>query len=223
MREQNCGAHKVFRRFPSGRRGGGCRQAVLLAVGLDARAYRLPWKPGTVVFGIDQPKVIEFKTTSLARLGATPTCDRRAVGIDLRDDWPTALRESFFDTDQPTAWIAEGLLMYLPPESQNLLLDNITGLSAPGSRVATEQLPDMSAFTDERSRAWVQRWRRYGLAIDGVQGLGWQTQSGRGISEQRKAGRSPPTPPANCTPPTGLSSRASRPSRRSEALGLSHR
>jgi methyltransferase (TIGR00027 family) len=77
--------------------------------------------------------------------------------------------------DQPTAWIAEGLLMYLPPESQNLLLDNITGLSAPGSRIATEQLPDMSAFTDERSRAWLQRWRQYGLAIDGVQ-LVWDGQ-----------------------------------------------
>jgi methyltransferase (TIGR00027 family) len=169
MREQIAVRTRFFDDFLLDAAAAGCHQAVLLAAGLDARAYRLPWSAGTVVFEIDQPKVIEFKTTSLARLGATPTCDRRAVGIDLRDDWPTALRESFFDMDQPTAWIAEGLLMYLPPESQNLLLDNITGLSAPGSRIATEQLPDMSAFTDERSRAWLQLWRQYGLDIDGVQ------------------------------------------------------
>jgi hypothetical protein len=72
-----------------------------------------------------------------------------------------------FDIDQPTAWIAEGLLMYLPPEAQNRLLDNIARLSAPGSRIATEQLPDMSAFSDQRSRAWLQRWRQYGLNVDG--------------------------------------------------------
>jgi methyltransferase (TIGR00027 family) len=147
----------------------GLRQAVILAAGLDARAYRLPWPVGTVVFEIDQPKVIRFKTTTLAGLGAAPTSEWRAVGIDLRDDWPTALRESSFDVDQPTAWIAEGLLMYLPPEAQNRLLDNITVLSAPGSRIATEQLPDMSAFADERSRAWRQRWREYGLDIDGAE------------------------------------------------------
>jgi methyltransferase (TIGR00027 family) len=145
----------------------GLRQAVILAAGLDARSYRLPWPAGTVVFEVDQPKVIQFKTTTLAGLGAAPTTECRAIGIDLRDDWPAALREKFFDIDQPTAWIAEGLLMYLPPEAQNKLLDNITFLSAPGSRIATEQLPDMSAFTDERSRAWRQRWREYGLDIDG--------------------------------------------------------
>jgi methyltransferase (TIGR00027 family) len=145
----------------------GLRQAVILAAGLDARGYRLAWPAGTVVFEIDQPKVIEFKTTTLARLGAAPTSDWRAVGIDLRDDWPTALRESSFDVDQPTAWIAEGLLMYLPPEAQNRLLDKVTLLSAPGSRIATEQFPDMSALIDQRSRAWLQRWRQYGLDIDG--------------------------------------------------------
>ena len=58
----------------------GVRQAVILASGLDTRAYRLPWPAGTVVYEIDQPQVIEFKTRTLADLGATPTADRRAVG-----------------------------------------------------------------------------------------------------------------------------------------------
>lgn len=130
----------------------GIRQAVILASGLDTRAYRLPWPAGTVVFEIDQPQVIEFKTRTLADLDAAPSADRRTVAIDLRDDWPTALRDSGFDPGKPTAWIAEGLLIYLPPEAQDRLFDNITALSAPGSRLATEHM-DMNMTSSE----WTQR------------------------------------------------------------------
>ncbi|MGH3636047.1 MAG: class I SAM-dependent methyltransferase, partial [Mycobacterium sp.] len=98
----------------------GIRQAVILASGLDARPYRLWWAPGTAVYEIDQPQVIESKTHALRALGATPTVNRRAVGIDLRQDWPTALRQVGFDAGQPTAWIAEGLLIgFLPPDAQD--------------------------------------------------------------------------------------------------------
>jgi methyltransferase (TIGR00027 family) len=144
----------------------GVRQAVILAAGLDARAYRLPWPAGTVVFEVDQPSVIEFKTTTLAGLGATPTADRRAIGIDLREDWPTALCDNGFDTTQPTAWIAEGLLVYLPPQAQDRLFDNIKELSAPGSRVACESIPDTTALSDERSQRVSDRWRKYGYNLD---------------------------------------------------------
>jgi len=150
----------------------GIRQAVILAAGLDARAYRLPWPAGTVVFEVDQPEVIAFKSTTLAQIGAEPTAERRAVGIDLRDDWPLALRDNFFATETPTAWIAEGLLPYLPPEAQDRLLDNITELSAPGSRLATENISDMSVFADERARALRSNWRKHGLDID-VADLVW--------------------------------------------------
>jgi methyltransferase (TIGR00027 family) len=144
----------------------GIRQAVILASGLDARAYRLAWPAGTVVFEVDQPQVIEFKTRTLADIGATPAADRRPIGIDLRGDWPTALREAGFDAGKPTAWIAEGLLIYLPPEAQDRLFDNITALSAPGSRVATEHVPDASAFTDGRAQQLTERWRQYGYDLD---------------------------------------------------------
>ena len=97
----------------------GIRQAVILASGLDARAYRLSWPSGTTVYEIDQPQVIEFKSRVLAELGATPRADRQTVGIDLRDDWPMALRSAGFDPAQPTAWSAEGLLGYLPPQAQD--------------------------------------------------------------------------------------------------------
>jgi methyltransferase (TIGR00027 family) len=144
----------------------GIRQGVILASGLDARAYRLPWPSGTTVYEIDQPQVIEFKTTTLANLGAHPTTDLRVVGIDLRNDWPSALRAKGFDIAQPTAWIAEGLLVYLPPDAQDQLFDNIASLSSPGSRLATEYVPSTDIFTDERAQARSERWRRLGLNVD---------------------------------------------------------
>ena len=144
----------------------GARQAVILASGLDTRAYRLRWPAGTVVYEIDQPQVIGFKTNTLADLGASPTADRRAIGIDLRDDWSAALRKGGFDVTQPTAWSAEGLLPYLPPEAQDRLFDNITALSAPGSRLATEHVPDPNAFSNERLQRISERWRRFGFNLN---------------------------------------------------------
>jgi methyltransferase (TIGR00027 family) len=171
-REQIAVRTRFFDEFFLAATTAGIRQAVILAAGLDARAYRLVWPAGTVVFEVDQPEVIAFKTATLAQLGAEPTAERRAVGIDLRDDWPTALRDNFIDTSAPTAWIAEGLLPYLPPEAQDRLLDNITALSTPGSRLATENITDMSPFTDERARALRSGWRKHGLDID-VADLVW--------------------------------------------------
>src|SRR5580698_1659039 len=135
----------------------GVRQAVILAAGLDTRAYRLPWPSGTVVYEIDQPQVIEFKTRTLADLGAAPTVDRRAVAIDLRDDWVDALRGSGFDSTQPTAWLAEGLLGYLPPDAQDRLFDNITALSAPGSRLGTGYVPDIRDRLTKRGKEISER------------------------------------------------------------------
>lgn len=165
-REQITVRTRFFDDFFAGAAAAGIRQAVILAAGLDARAYRLAWPAGTVVFEVDQPAVIAFKTDTLARIGAQPTAERRTVAIDLRDDWLTALRANGFDADAPTVWIAEGLLPYLPPEAQDRLLDSITALSAPGSRLATENITDMSVFTDERARAMRSAWRQHGLDID---------------------------------------------------------
>ncbi|PLV45332.1 S-adenosyl-L-methionine-dependent methyltransferase [Mycobacterium tuberculosis variant microti OV254] len=144
----------------------GIRQAVILAAGLDARAYRLSWPNGGVVYEVDQPQVIEFKTATMARLGAAPATDRRTVSVDLRDDWPAALRNSGFDVSQPTSWSAEGLLMYLPPEAQDRLFDNITALSAPGSKLATEYHPDNDTTMSERAQEFNQRWAKLGCDVD---------------------------------------------------------
>jgi methyltransferase (TIGR00027 family) len=143
----------------------GIRQAVILASGLDARAYRLPWPAGTVVYEIDQPKVIAFKNATMSSIRAQPTATRRAVSIDLRDDWPAELRRNGFDDTQPTAWSAEGLLMYLPPEAQDRLFDEIAELSAQGSRLATEYHPDAGASIGQRTEMIRERWQKHGFDI----------------------------------------------------------
>ncbi len=119
----------------------GVRQIVILASGLDSRAYRIEWPTDTVVFEIDQPKVLEYKTTLLEANGVRPAATRREVAVDLRFDWPAALTAAGFDPAKPTAWLAEGLLMYLPADAQDRLFENITELSAPGSRIAAEAAP----------------------------------------------------------------------------------
>jgi methyltransferase (TIGR00027 family) len=176
------------------------RQTVILASGLDARGYRLPWPAGTVVFEVDQPGVIDVKVSALQRLGARPTAEVRNVGVDLREDWPAALAAQGFDPARPTAWIAEGLLIYLPPDAQDRLFDHITALSTAGSRLATEFMPAMDAFTDppaDGDEPGADRWRRLGFhdnlaglvyvgershVIDYLRRLGWQV-SGSGIEE----------------------------------------
>ena len=183
----------------------GIRQVVILAAGLDSRAYRLNWPAGTVVYEIDQPKVLEYKTRTLEEHGAVPTATRRPVPVDLRDDWPAALTAAGFERTQPTAWLAEGLLPYLPSDAQDRLFETFTSLSAPGSRVAIE------AFgMNKRSNS--QRWRRMrerlGLDVN-VQALtyhepdrtdavawladhGWQVDAVNNRDEMARLGRAIP-------------------------------
>jgi methyltransferase (TIGR00027 family) len=131
----------------------GIRQHVILASGLDSRAYRLDWPAGTTVYEIDQPKVLEYKAATLAANGVKPVADRREVAADLRFDWPKALRDNGFDPAQPTAWLAEGLLMFLPGEAEERLFADIDALSAPGSRACIEDF----TFDDATREAFEQR------------------------------------------------------------------
>lgn len=130
----------------------GIRQVVILASGLDSRAYRLDWPAGTTVFEIDQPKVLEYKDQTLKAHGASPVATLHQLPIDLRNDWPKALQDAGFDDSQPTAWLAEGLLMYLPAEAQDRLFENITALSALGSRISVETVGEHAAERRQRMR-----------------------------------------------------------------------
>jgi methyltransferase (TIGR00027 family) len=130
----------------------GIRQAVILAAGLDARSWRLPWPDGTTVYELDQDRVLDFKASTLHEHGAEPKANRIAVAVDLRQDWPTALRQAGFDPSAPSVWSIEGLLMYLPAAAQELLFDRIQELAAPGSRLAVEGLGPEFAVPELRAQ-----------------------------------------------------------------------
>ncbi|OBG28614.1 SAM-dependent methyltransferase [Mycobacterium sp. E3198] len=133
----------------------GVRQVVILAAGLDSRAYRLDWPAGTVVYEIDLPKVLQYKARTLGAHGAAPVVDRRPVPVDLRHDWPQALRDAGFDATGPTAWLAEGLLPFLPAAAQGAMFASIDRLSGPGSRVAVE----IFGVDREKRREAERRWQ----------------------------------------------------------------
>ena len=127
---------RFFDDFFASAGGAGIRQAVIVAAGLDSRAYRLEWPSGTTVFEVDLPKVLEFKARVLAEQGATPKARRVEVGADLRTEWSRTLEAAGFDAETPSAWSVEGVLPYLTDEAQNALFTRIGGLSATGSQIA---------------------------------------------------------------------------------------
>jgi methyltransferase (TIGR00027 family) len=141
----------------------GVHQAVILAAGLDARAWRLDWPAGCVVYEIDQPKVLDFKTSTLESAGAAPIATHVGVPIDLRQDWPKALVEAGFEPSAPTAWSAEGLLPYLTASAQEVLFERIQWLSALGSRVAVEAFSNEFFSADSFARR-EEQYERYRAA-----------------------------------------------------------
>jgi methyltransferase (TIGR00027 family) len=143
-----------FDEFFTAAAAAGIRQHVILAAGLDSRAYRLDWPAGSVVYEVDLPAVLAYKTATLDAHGARPSTTRREVAVDLRHDWPAALRDAGFDTARPTAWLAEGLLPFLPGPAQEAMFTAIHRLSAPGSRVAVE----VFGVQDDRRQEVQQRW-----------------------------------------------------------------
>ncbi len=168
----------------------GVRQVVLVAAGLDTRAFRLPWPDGTHVFEADLPSVLSFKDEVLAAQHAMPSCVRTTVPVDLRADWPEALRAAGFDPTRPTAWLVEGLLVYLTAEEADRLLSDIDALSAQGSQVsfessgaATADLLDKARITPSM-RKYSRLWRG-GLDVDPAEWLrdrGWDSTN-RSLSD----------------------------------------
>ncbi|MFJ3671240.1 class I SAM-dependent methyltransferase [Streptomyces sp. NPDC090106] len=113
----------------------GVRQVVLLGAGMDSRAFRMDWPEGTRLFEVDTGAPLEFKEAVLERERAVARCERIAVPVDLREDWPSALAAAGHDPSQPTVWIAEGLLIYLPAEAVESLLARVGARSAKESRM----------------------------------------------------------------------------------------
>ncbi|MDI2129836.1 SAM-dependent methyltransferase [Yinghuangia seranimata] len=180
----------------------GVRQVVLLGAGLDCRAYRLAWPPGSRVFELDQPQVLEFKRHVLA--DAEPACDRTAIACDLLADWPTRLQAAGFRAHEPTLWMAEGLLVYFEQADNERLAREIHKLSAPGSRLAVTMSAAGGLHPSARdgvATSLSHMWRSgTGDPAVWLNRLGWSARSwnvwdkaadyGRGFP----GGRTPPRP-----------------------------
>jgi methyltransferase (TIGR00027 family) len=153
--------HRFFDEFLLARAAEGVRQVVLLAAGLDTRAFRLPWPAAVRLFELDQASVLSYKETILQDAGASPNCERRTVPIDLRDDWASRLLELGYDPAAPAVWIAEGLLFYLSDAAVAQLLGTAAGLASPGSALGADTM-SAAMLSNELLGAWVQSYKDAG-------------------------------------------------------------
>lgn len=177
----------------------GCRQVVLVAAGLDCRAFRLDWPDGVRLYELDQPDVLDFKEAVISGRGARPRCQRRTIPVDLRGDWPARLIEAGFDPALPTAWLVEGLLIYLSADQAAALLTEVGALSAPGSRLALERgdyAPSLITETrrTERGARLAALWQG-GLGQDHAAWLGehgWEAVRHQMAEAAAGYGRPPP-------------------------------
>jgi len=131
------------------------RQVVLMATGLDTRAFRLPWPEGTKVFELDQPQVLQYKEQILSSAGAQPASKRHAIEVDLTGPWTDALIKAGFDPQQPSVWLLEGFFHYIPTESITHILDDITSQAAPGSWLGFDII-NKAMLTSQWTRQFVE-------------------------------------------------------------------
>ncbi|MFD0772488.1 SAM-dependent methyltransferase [Streptomonospora algeriensis] len=118
--------------------GGDISQVAIVASGMDTRPYRLDWPEGTVVYELDHVALLDEKYRRLSDLGSKPSVQTVPVPADLAEDWRTPLAEAGFDAEQPTLWVAEGLLFFLEHHQAAQLLSDLAAASAPGSWLATD-------------------------------------------------------------------------------------
>ncbi|MGW4423236.1 class I SAM-dependent methyltransferase [Streptosporangium sp. NPDC004631] len=182
----------------------GARQVVLLGAGLDTRAFRLGWPPGQVIHEIDREGVLAFKRHVLDGLAAIPAATRRPIAVDLRGDWAQSLVSTGFDPTVPTAWLAEGLLLYLPPAAERRLIDTVDRLSADGSSLAFEvklgtESPEVRAnpvYTATRQQIGVDLLTLFDGeprpdSVGHLRGRGWSAAIHTPFDFTRRHGRGP--------------------------------
>lgn len=192
---------------------GSVRQVVLVAAGMDTRAYRRDWPPGVRLWELDRPDLLDVKEGMLAEAGAVSRCDRRGVGVDLADPgWPAALRRAGHDPGLPSAWLVEGFLMYLERAQAEQVLGLLSACAAPGSHLAADlasqrffSAPEAALFR-ELMEGWGAPWR---WGTDRPEDLlaphGWQVRAVPPGGCGANFGRWPwPVPPREESAPTAF-------------------
>jgi methyltransferase (TIGR00027 family) len=143
------------------------RQVVLMAAGLDTRAFRLSWPVGTSLFELDQPAVLQEKEQILRSAGAQPTCTRHIIEADLTHPWKEPLIKAGFDPERSSVWLLEGFLFYLPKNSITQILDEANALSAPGSWLGFDII-NSKTLTSPYTRQWIEMQARSGAPWIGM-------------------------------------------------------
>ncbi len=140
------------------------RQVVVLAAGMDARAFRLPWPAGTTLYEVEREQVLAVKEPILRAGMAVPRCDRRLVPIDLADAWESALAAAGFHPDQPALFLVEGIVPYLTADQAESLMQRVGLLAAPESKLGADMIG--SSFLES---AWTAALR---ARLEEL-GIGW--------------------------------------------------
>jgi methyltransferase (TIGR00027 family) len=143
------------------------RQVVLLAAGYDTRAFRLNWPAGVCVFEMDQPSIMDYKEAVLQSLGAAALCERRVIRKDLTDRWKEALVKAGFDPTKPSCFLLEGILFYLSNETTMEIIDSVTLLSVPGTRLGFDVM-NGAMLTSPYTKAWVEMQAQSGAPWIGI-------------------------------------------------------
>lgn len=111
----------------------GAEQVVILGAGLDARGWRLDALSESIVFEVDHPAMQAYKRS---RIDPEIPCARevRFAPVDFeKDDLATSLARAGHDASKPTAFVWEGVTMYLTADAIASTLSAIAARSAPGS------------------------------------------------------------------------------------------
>jgi methyltransferase (TIGR00027 family) len=172
------------------------QQIVLLAAGLDTRAFRLPWPAGSQVFELDQAGLLEFKEETLRAVDARPSCERRAIPVDLTGTWQAALLQAGYAPGMPSGWLLEGFLFYISTEQITQILDGVTNLAAPGSWLGFDIINSL-VLTSPWTRAWVDMQASSGAPWIGslddpsafLEERGWKVSLSQGGQPEANFGR----------------------------------
>jgi len=130
---------------------------------MDARAFRLEWPSAFRLFEVDRADIFERKESVLVRLNATPACDRRIVRADLAQPWTNTLIAAGFDPRRPTAFLVEGLSMYLDEAGVTQLLDALGTIAVSGSWLGMDFV-NTHTLTSPYTAAYMKKLAEAGCA-----------------------------------------------------------
>jgi methyltransferase (TIGR00027 family) len=174
------------------------RQIVLMAAGMDTRAYRLSWPENTRLYELDQPAVLQTKGEILRAVDAVPSCERVSIEVDLSGPWEEKLIQVGFVPEELSGWLLEGFLFYLPTSALSPIFDTINHLTSIGSWMGFDIVNSIT-LTHPLTRHWVEMQAKSGAPwlgtmddpIGYLAGLGWSASLTQAGQEDAHHGRWP--------------------------------